>query len=264
MGSRRTRILAADRGARVDQRIEHADGTTLAAHWAQPTSTGSVPALVVCHDFPTPPRGSLASGLTFPEFADRIATQAGWRVLTFNFRGTGGSAGDFSIGGWRADLRLAVEKVLEVPETLGVWILGTGVGGALALDVAAEDPRVRGVAALGAPANLSDWSRDASRFVRHCRRMSVFQSETGPPDLGAWAREIASVDSEASARALAPRPLLLLHGTDDDVVSTSDSQLLAEAHGSAELRIIGNAGRRLRHDPRAVASVLGWLDRQII
>jgi len=37
---------------------------------------------------------------------------------------------------------------------------------------------------------------------------------------------------------------------------------LAEAHGSAELRVITGAGHRLRHDPRAVAVLLGWLDRQ--
>ena len=170
--------MGTDRGAPLDQRIEHVDGTTLAAHWARPSVSGSGPALVLCHDFPTPPRGSVASGLTFPEFADRIAAQVGWRVLTFNFQGTGGSEGDFSIA--------------------------------------------------------------------------------------AWARDIAAVDAVSSARAFAPRPLLLLHGTDDDVVSVADAELLADAHGGAELRIVENAGRRLRHDPRAVASVLGWLDRQVI
>ena len=35
-----------------------------------------------------------------------------------------------------------------------------------------------------------------------------------------------------------------------------------EAHGAAELRLIPGAGHRLRHDPRAVAVLLGWLDRQ--
>ena len=30
----------------------------------------------------------------------------------------------------------------------------------------------------------------------------------------------------------------------------------------AELRIIAGAGHQLRHDPRAVAVLLGWLDRQ--
>jgi putative redox protein len=38
--------------------------------------------------------------------------------------------------------------------------------------------------------------------------------------------------------------------------------VLAAAHGSAEFRLIEGAGHRLRHDPRAIAVLLGWLDRQ--
>jgi pimeloyl-ACP methyl ester carboxylesterase len=248
----------------VDLTLEHPDGTVLAAHWARPASTGSAPGLVLCHDFPTPPRGSLASGLTFPELADRIAAQAGWRVLTFNFRGTGGSHGDFSVGGWNADLRFAVDRVAGDDDDAGVWIAGAGVGGALALGIGAADQRVRGVAALGAPVDLRDWSRDAQRFARHCRSMGVFESDRAPEDIGAWAREMAAVDSVASARGLAPRPLLVLHGTEDDVVPVADAQRLADAHRTAELRVLTNGGRRLRHDPRAVALLLGWLDRQVL
>jgi pimeloyl-ACP methyl ester carboxylesterase len=248
----------------VDLTLEHPDGTVLAAHWARPASTGSAPGLVLCHDFPTPPRGSLASGLTFPELADRIAAQAGWRVLTFNFRGTGGSRGDFSVGGWNADLRFAVDRVVSDDDDSGVWIAGTGVGGALALGIGAGDPRVRGVAALGAPVDLRDWSRDAQRFARHCRSMGVFESDRAPEDTGAWSREMAAVDSLASARRFAPRPLLVLHGTEDDVVPVTDAERLADAHQGAELRVLTNGGRRLRHDPRAVALLLGWLDRQVL
>lgn len=246
----------------MDLTIEHPDGTVLAAHWARPVTGGTGPGLVLVHDFPTPPRGSLASGLTFPEFADRIALNTGWRVLTFNFRGTGGSGGDFSIEGWNSDLRFAVDTVAGAADVSGVWIAGTGVGGSLALGVGAPDARVRGIAALGAPVDLRDWARDASRFVRHCRAMGVFSTEDGPADVSAWAREIATVDAVASARRFAPRPLLVVHGTDDDVVDVADAERLADAHGSAELRIVVNAGRRLRHDPRAVASLIGWLDRQ--
>jgi putative redox protein len=42
----------------------------------------------------------------------------------------------------------------------------------------------------------------------------------------------------------------------------ADSRMLAEAHGDAELRVIPGAGHRLRHDPRAIAILMGWLDRQ--
>jgi putative redox protein len=54
----------------------------------------------------------------------------------------------------------------------------------------------------------------------------------------------------------------LMHGSDDEIVPTADSRVLAEAHGSAELQIVSGAGHRLRHDPRAMAILLGWLDRQ--
>lgn len=244
----------------MEERIE-VDGLALAAHVARPATTASVPALVLCHDFPTPPRGSLASGLTFPELADRIARDVGWLVFTFNFRGTGGSEGDFSIGGWLADQRMAVDLLTERDEVSGVWMVGTGVGGTLALCTAATDERVRGVATLGAQVRLRDW--DTARFVEHCRRMGVLRSDA-PVDLAAWARETNEVDAVAAAGKLAPRPLLVLHGSDDDVAPLDDARLLADAHGDAELRIVALAGRRLRHDPRAVASLLGWLDRQTL
>ena len=66
----------------------------------------------------------------------------------------------------------------------------------------------------------------------------------------------------AAASAVAPRSLLLLHGSDDDVVPVFDARVLADAHGDADLRIIDGGGHQLRHDPRAVAVLLGWLNRQ--
>ncbi|HMC51446.1 MAG TPA: hypothetical protein VKI64_01715, partial [Acidimicrobiales bacterium] len=62
-----------------------------------------------------------------------------------------------------------------------------------------------------------------------------------------------------------PRPLLLLHGSDDDVVPLMDARTLADAaDGQVELRVISGAGHGLRHDPRAVAVLMGWLERQVL
>ena len=65
-----------------------------------------------------------------------------------------------------------------------------------------------------------------------------------------------------AAQRFAPRPLLVTHGEEDESVPVADSRVLAESHTSAELRVIAGAGHRLRLDPRAVAVLFGWLDRQ--
>ncbi len=55
-----------------------------------------------------------------------------------------------------------------------------------------------------------------------------------------------------------------MHGDKDDLTPLEDSAEIAEAHGSAEMRVLSGAGHELRHDPRAVAILLGWLRRQQI
>src|SRR4029077_170548 len=111
-----------------------------------------------------------------------------------------------------ADQRMAVDFLAEREEVNGIWMVGTGAGGTLALCTAAADERVRGVATLGAQATLRGW--DTSRFIDHCRRMGVLRTPGMPKDPTAWAKEIASIDAIAAAGKLAPRPLLVLHGSD--------------------------------------------------
>ena len=55
---------------------------------------------------------------------------------------------------------------------------------------------------------------------------------------------------------------MVIHGSEDESVPHFDARVLSDAHGSADLRIIGGAAHDLRHDPRAIAVLLGWLDRQ--
>src|SRR5205807_7306703 len=137
-------------------------GLTLAAHVAQParSAVGPRPALVLSHGFPSGPGGAATSAQTYPEFADHLATETGWTVLTFNFRGAGRSQGSFSVGGWLDDLRAAVAHARAMPRVSGVWLAGSSAGGALSLCLAGDDDDVRGVAALAAPAEFDQWAAD--------------------------------------------------------------------------------------------------------
>lgn len=244
--------------------IESGD-LNLAAHIRRPAEpvTDPPPGLVLCHGFPAGPGGAAASAQTYPELAQHLATEAGWAVLTFNFRGTGASPGDFSLGGWLADVRAAVDHLTATEAVSGVWVAGSSTGGALAICEAAEDERVRGVAALAAPASFSTWAGDPGTFLDHARAIGVVTDPAHPRDPEAWARELAEIRPVSVVAKIPPRPLLLVHGSDDETVPLADARALAETAGeSVELRVINQAGHRLRHDPRAVAVLLGWLGHQ--
>ena len=218
---------------------------------------------MLCHGFPAGPLGAAAAAQTYPELADRIAADVGWLAVAFNFRGTGDSTGEFSMEGWLDDLRAVVAHVRGLPDVGDVWVAGSSTGGSLALCVAAEDPDVKGVATLAAPADFDSWAADARAFLDHCRAVGVIRSTRYPDDVVAWSRQFRECRPLAAAAKVPPRPLLILQGDEDDVVSTWDARALVDAAGGkAELRIVTGAGHRLRHDPRAVAILRGWLERQ--
>jgi putative redox protein len=236
----------------------------LSAHVAVPTPPVPSLGLVVCHGLPNPPRGSATVGTTYPDLADHIAREAGWIVLTFNFRGTGTSEGDFSARGWLDDLRSAVRALHARPDVRGVWVVGFGHGGTFAVCEAADDHLVRGVATIGSPSTLRDWAQEPARVLGHARSMGMIRSDDFPRDSTRWVRDIGRIDAVSAARRLDRRPLLVLHGVEDTEVSVDDARALADAaRPSSELRLVQGGGHRLRHDPRAIATLLGWLARQV-
>ncbi len=111
-------------------------------------------------------------------------------------------------------------------------------------------------------ADFDDWAAQPRRLLQHAKEVGAVRAPGFPRNFDEWGREFRRFRPVDAARRFAPRPLLVMHGDDDDSVPTTDARQLAEAHGSAELRLVVGAGHRLRHDPRAVAVLLGWLDRQ--
>jgi putative redox protein len=220
--------------------------------------------IVLSHGFPEPAQVVGAPGYGYPELAERLAAETGAVVLTFNFRGAGGSGGDFSLAGWRVDLAAAMEHLRAFPGVEKVWLVGFAAGGTLSMCAAGEDAEVAGVAAFAPPADFAEGANDPRRFAAQARATGVIHSRGFPPDLVAWARELKEVHPPHLAAKIPPRPLLIVHGANDEVVPLTDARELADAaSGSAELRVLAGAGHRLLHDPRAIALLLGWFDRYL-
>ncbi len=176
--------------------------------------------------------------------------------------GVGGSARTFSPTKWREDLATILDTAWPRANLECSLAEKLGFGGALALAVAANDDRVRGVATFAAPAHLAPWCRSPEEIHRAVQISGVVGDGNdllSPQDLY---RDILAIDPMGAIAKLPPRRLLIGHGSDDIEVPASDARdLVAAADGRAELRLIQGAGHQLRADPRMVATLLGWLDR---
>jgi len=220
----------------------------------------TTPVLLVCPELPIVEGGTGDVAPGYETLADRLAQESGWRVVSPMPRGIGGSHGDFSASGWLADMASVLDH--DVTPDGGAWAAGFGLGGAVALRLAAGDERVRGVACLGTPADISGWVADPQLFAERCRRAGIIGAGF-PADPVAWAGELADLTPVDAVMALAARPLLVVQGSDDTLLTSAAARTLVDAAvGPCELRMVPGAGHGLRADPRAVATLVGWLERQ--
>ncbi len=247
-------------------RLEGPAGT-LEGWLAMPPSPGpnGRPGMIIVPGFPTAPGGGPNSFRTFPALADRVAEDARMVALTFAFRGISQSTGDFSLAGWREDLRVATSYLRTVEGIDGaIWMMGFGTGGALAIAAAVDEPDVAGIVSMAAPADFQDWASRPRELLSHARKCGAISDPNFPKDMSKWASELTEISAIAGAAQLDADSvrLMVIHGSSDNAVPPLDARAIADAHGAAELRIIEGARHHLRHDPRSMATAIGFLNRR--
>jgi putative redox protein len=217
------------------------------------------PLLMLCHGLPLNRDGGRTASLQLPELSERLAAESGWAVAVTSLRGVGGSPGTFSASGWKEDLSTVVTTLGEGRSS--IVLAGFGFGGSLALRMAAEDERIRGVAALATPAHLDAWCGEAERMTAACHLAGVVGAEPLlEPEL--LVADVLALDPLEAAALVPPKRMMVVHGSSDPIVPVSAARELVDAaQGHAELRVIQGAGHWLRADPRMFATLLGWLDR---
>jgi pimeloyl-ACP methyl ester carboxylesterase len=235
----------------------------------KPSSTVSEPrAVLLVHWLP---RGSwdddadeLLDGV-----ASKLASMSGLGVLAPRLRGIGASEGDFSVSGWCRDIAATIDYLAsslsagdKQPEIFGV---GFGVGGSCLLSVAAGDTRIRGVAAAGAPAEFANSSLSHDGYIKKARSAGLIRSESFPPDPYSWRRELIAYAPLHHARRLANRPVLLIYRENDKIVSSVDTERLAEAIGDSCVTqsMPRSAPAALVKFERVIESIGTWLRKQL-
>lgn len=237
------------------------DGLRLAGGACVPTSARGI--VVLLHGIPSasPPDPDDAG---YPGLAERFA-EAGWAAAWAEMRGVRESQGYFSIEGWVRDARAIVDaaRALEGVSGLRLALIGSSAGGAVSVEAVKRGAPVDALALLAAPAAWVSFAEDPPGAVRRITEEAGMPlSEDVLADPSAWAGEFETVVTEESVIDVRV-PLLIVHGTADDVVPVDHVNRIADRARNAELQIIDGALHQLRRDDRAIDAVLDWLNRTI-
>ena len=236
------------------------DGIDIVGHFYLPEGDMPYHTVCTCRGIPAGPPDPSAIG--YAALAEYLCA-SGLAVLIFNFRGTGESGGNLDMLGWTRDLGAMLDYLCALDEVdkSRLSLLGFSGGAAVSVYVAAKDKRVSSVAAGACPAEFGLWTREEPQsIVDHFRDIGAIRDNEFPPSPHQWLDGFKIVKPIDYIAQIAPRPLLLVHGDEDETVSLEDAhRLYAQAGEPKKLVIVEGAGHRLRHDERAMAIVLDWL-----
>lgn len=202
------------------------DGLRLPAWWIPGPEAVDAPAVVLVHGWES------ARDRTLPNA--QVLHAAGFHVLTFDVRGHGANDREvlpLTAVEFGRDALAAARFALERPDVTGLAMLGHSLGGVGALLAAVAEPRIAAVVAVSTPAG-------PYRLTRHTFRLARLPL----PDLIAYplawlttrvflrprGHAVGAVSATRAAGAYLG-PLLLVHGTADDVVPPGSVMLLARA-----------------------------------
>ncbi len=223
------------------------------------------PTIVLCHGMMSAKEGTKQKA-----FAGAFE-ESGFSVLRFDFSFCGESEGRFeeiTFAQEVDDLRCAVGWVRRKGGD-PVGLLGSSMGGAVAILYASGDSSVKALvtlAAVGNPAGIADRMEELKSRTREWKEEGYRLGAEGEPG-EPFFLDAGKQDVLAAARRLSV-PLLVVHGDADEVVPVEDAYAIHEnAGGPKALKILPGVDHRFTA-PRALEEALlaatDWFQRTLV
>lgn len=162
----------------------------------------------------------------------------GFNVFVFDYRGYGRSEGTPGRDGVYQDCLAAIQYVQSRPDVDGnsLLVLGQSFGGANAVSVLGTES-IQGIKAIAIESSFYSYRVAARDKIRQIPLLSLFR----------WPLSFVAVSNRHSPSKaignLSPIPLLLIHGTHDQVIPYRHAQMLFEKANNPKLLITIKNGR---------------------
>ena len=146
-------------------------GLLLEGILAVPEGAGPFPAVILCH--PHPLYGGSMDNNVVNSLSETL-TQASLVSFKFNFRGVGGSEGEFGQGiGEQEDVEAAISFISTVKEVDSerIGLAGYSAGAGFAFPVGFNNDRIRTLAAVSPPIPMFDFD-----FLKNCQKPKLLIS----------------------------------------------------------------------------------------
>src|SRR5215470_5298390 len=193
------------------------------------------------------------AGLEQNLYVAAVLRDSGWNAVVFHYRGCWGSAGRYDLRTIGRAVRAAVDH-LKAGRYPGVdpdriAVVGHSLGGWAAILAAAADQRLRAVVTCAAPAELGSARIPPGEVDREFTRLLA----TTPAEF------LSQLDDVVAS--ISPRPLLVIHGSDDEWIRADQGRLLyeraAEPRRYAEIEGANHAFAW--HRTPLLEEIIGWL-----
>ena len=176
------------------------------------------------------------------------------------------SEGNFDILGWARDLEEGLDNLTLRPEVdpKRIYLMGFSGGAAVSIYVAAHRKEVAALISCASPAEFRDLitGKGLDDFLVHAREAGIIKDPAFPPSRENWKKSFQTVRPVDWIDKIPPRPLLMIQGTEDEVVDVGHAQrLYRKVKDRAEIFLIEGGGHRLRIDERAMEKALEWLKK---
>ena len=216
------------------------------AGWKVPARTARRGTILYLHGVADNRGSAMAAAQRFPD--------RGFDVVAYDSRAHGDSGGDFCTYGFyeKQDLR----RVLDTLDKGPIVVIGSSLGGAVAIQAAAEDSRITAVVAAESFSDLRTVATERAPwfFTSDSIRASFALAESR----GQF--RVDEVSPMAAARHIQV-PVFLLHGAEDHETRPEHTRRIFDALGGRKrLLIVPGVGHNQSLQPWAWSEIENWID----